>query len=200
MRKFSKREKFLIGAFIVVLVIYIVSTYWITPLMEKIDELKKQQAELKIQWEEIKNWIGHEDQLQQQISNMEAEVNELVERIPSAEQSALYWNAFNLLARETGVEITRMVEQTGAGGTQKGGQRGAEIKETAEGTATDSGPSVAISKTWQVTLDVSGPERSIMEFSNRLQNMTYVTAVKTGTFTYQDASVLATYELVLAAR
>ena len=184
MRKFNKREKVLVGSFVVVLVIYIVSTYWITPIIEKIDELKKQQVELKAQWDAIKNWVGQEDKLNQQVSAMETEVNQLVNRIPPADQSALYWDAINRIASESGVGLTRMVEETTAGGAPAGG--GA--------TGAEAG------KTWSVTLAVNGPEAGIMQFLNRLQTMTYVNAVKTGAFAYQDASVMATFELVLGSR
>lgn len=222
MRKFNKREKILIGSFVVVLVIYVVSTYWITPIIERIDELKKQQFELKVQWEAMKNWVGQEEKLQQHVSDMEAEVNQLVNRIPPAEQSALYWDAINRIASESGVVLTRMVEETaaggvpagggttGAGGTVTGGEAtkgtttgettrgGTETGETPAG-GTEAGAGVG-KATWSVTLAVNGPEAGIMQFLNRLQTMAYVNAVKTGAFAYQDTSVIATFQLVLGSR
>ncbi len=151
MRKFNKREKFLVGSFVVVLVIYIVSTYWITPIIEKIDELKKQQVELKAQWDAIKNWVGQEDKLNQQVSAMETEVNQLVNRIPPANQSALYWDAINRIASESGVVLTRMVEETTAGGAPSGGgatgaggtETGGAAAEGQEGGGTPTGEAPA---------------------------------------------------------
>lgn len=213
MRKFNKREKILIGSFLVVLLFYIVSTYWISPIIEKIDELKRQQVELKIQWDEIKNWVGQEEKLYQHVSAMETEVNQLVERIPPANQSALYWNAFNQIAIESGVALTRMVEETTAGGAAAGGTVQGDTGETAIGgtetgetgagerrTPSEETVPVVVSKTWSVTMAVSGPEAAVMEFLNRLETMHYVTAVKTVAFAYQDTSVIATFELILGAR
>jgi cell division protein FtsB len=207
MRKFNKREKILVGSFVVVLAIYLVSTYWITPIIEKIDELKNQQAELKTQWDEIRNWVGREKNLEQQVSAMETEVNQLVERIPPSNQSALYWDAFNRIARETGVVLTRMVEATAAGGAPKAtggpatGGKGTEGTETS-GAGTEAGGTGTApgGKTWSVTMSVNGPEAGIMQFLNRLQTMTYVVAVKTGTFDYHDGSILLTLELLLGSR
>lgn len=174
MRTLNKRERFLIISFFVVLLLYGVSNYWIRPLMQNIELLQAEQSQLRTEWDEIKRWVGQEAKLKEQVSTLETEVNTEMEKVAPVNQSALYWNAFNKIARETGTLLTRMDEG----------------KETA-----------AVGKTRIFTLGVSGSESGVLEFIKRMQTMSYVTAIKTGTMNYQDPSaVMGTLQLVVGSR
>lgn len=174
MRPLNKRERLLIISFFIVFLLYVVSNYWIKPIMENIDILQVEQTALRGEWGEIRNWIGQENKLNQQVNAMETEVNQEMEKVAPANQSALYWNAFNKIAGETGTTLTRMDEG----------------KEAA-----------AVGKSRTFTLGVSGSESGVMEFIKRMQNMAYVTAVKTGTMDYRDTStVMGTLQLIVGSR
>lgn len=141
--------------------------------MDKIESLKEQQSKLSTEWNEMKKWVGQEPRLNQEVTAQETAVNQIKQQIPPANQSALYWDAFNRMAGETGVTITRIEEG----------------KDSAKG-----------SKPRNVTIAISGSEASVMQFITRMKSMTYVTAVKSGTFAYRESNVLATLQLLIGSR
>ena len=174
MRPLNKRERLLIISFFIVFLLYIVSTYWIRPLMENIDSLQAERDQLSNEWNQINNWVGQENKLSQKVNTMETEVNQEMEKVAPANQSALYWDAFNRIAIETGTVLTRMDE----------GKEGATV-----------------GKTRIFTLGVSGAESAVLQFITRMQSMTYVTSVKTGTMDYTNPSaMMATLQLIVGSR
>lgn len=174
MRPLNKREKILIVSFFIVFLLYIVSTYWIRPLMQTIDNLQVERDQLKNEWDQISKWVGQENTLREKITALETAVNQEMDKVAPANQSALYWNAFNKIAGETGTTLTRMDEG----------------KDQA-----------AVGKTRVFTLGVSGSESAVLQFIARMQSMAYVTAVKTGTMDYtSDAAMMANLQLVVGSR
>lgn len=173
MRKLNKREKILFISFGLVLILYLVSTYWITPLMENMDKLAAEREQLRTEWQVISQWVGKESALNETITKQAAEAEQLKLKIPPVNQSALYWDALNRLALETGCTLIRIEEGKEA------------IKAGTPRT---------------VTVAFSGAEASVMQFMGRLQTMSYVTAVKTGTLDYREGTINTTMQLMIGAR
>jgi len=174
MRRLNKRERILIISFFIVFLFYVVSNYFIQPVMQNIEMLETELAQLKAEWDEMKTWVGQETKLKDKISTLENEVNQEMEKVAPVNQSALYWNVFNKIAGETGSMIIRMDE-------------GKDIP--------------AAGKIRVFTLGISGSESNVQAFINRMNSMNYVTAVQKGTFDYQDnSSVMGTMELLVGSR
>lgn len=110
MRKLNKREKIMLGVFLIFLVAALGTEYLLFPSLDKITMLKSERAELQQQWAEINFYVGSEEDIKGRIEKLTKETKAITEQLPSAESTHLYWEYINDSAKQSGVTVNQIQE------------------------------------------------------------------------------------------
>ncbi|MGO4890570.1 hypothetical protein ACJ2A9_22730 [Anaerobacillus sp. MEB173] len=110
MKKLTKREKTLLAIFCIFLFIVVGINYWLLPTLDKIDNYKLERADLIMEWENIEFYVGREEEIESNISELEGEIEELLQQLPPKQQSHLYWEQLLNLASEAVVSVELLQE------------------------------------------------------------------------------------------
>lgn len=158
MRKLNKREMVLLSIFIGLLLITLFVNSWLTPYLNKRDELLLERENLQMQWEKISIYKDKETEIQKSIVRLEEEAKQMKEMVPNQHSSHKYWDSILQKAKASNVEVLTIQE----------GEIGSEAK------------------TMTASLSIQGTFDATLKFIDNLKAMPYLYAVKEGSLTEVD--------------
>lgn len=160
-RKLNKRELVLLSIFIGLLLFALLKSAWLTPYLNKREELLLEREKLEKQWEEIKIYKGKEAVIRKSLSRLEQERNEFNQTILVQQSAHKYWESILKHANYADVEILTMQE----------------------------GDFEADTQAMTATVNVQGNFAAILKFIDSMKKIPYVLAVKEGSITEVEGGV-----------